>query len=681
MASALEPPACAGGSGFASVGVMVGRIPVMDVKPLVDLGRHPAKATVGEPFPVSATIFREGHDQLGADVVLIGPDGVRRPPVRMERDPHVPDLLAAWVTPDAEGAWTFEVQAWSDPLSTWEHDAGLKIPADVDVELMFTEGRLLLERVAEGLESPAELKLVNGAIDAAADTGRPAGARLAALQDPELVEVLQANPLRELLTVEGPYRVYAERTRALFGSWYEFFPRSEGATMDPETHKVTSGNFRTAAKRLDAVAEMGFDVIYLPPIHPIGEVNRKGPNNTLNPGPDDPGSPWAIGSRDGGHDAIHPDLGTFEDFDAFVARAGKLGLEVALDLALQCAPDHPWVTKHPEWFTTRADGTIAYAENPPKKYQDIYPLNFDNDPKGISKEILRVVKLWMKHGVRIFRVDNPHTKPVAFWEWLLGEVRRTDPDVIFLAEAFTRPAMMRALGAIGFQQSYTYFTWRTARGEIEDYLRELSRETDHMMRPNFFVNTPDILHAYLQYGGPAAFKVRATLAATSSPSWGVYSGFELFEHVAVKPGSEEYLDSEKYQIRVRDWQGATAEGRTLAPYLRRLNELRRDHPALQLLRNITIHSSDDDNILVYSKQADLPNGERDLVIVVINLDPHAARETMVHLDLPALGMDWHDSFLVHDAFTDQTWTWGQHNYVRLDPGHEPAHVLAVRRLG
>ncbi|MGH3335313.1 MAG: maltotransferase domain-containing protein, partial [Nocardioides sp.] len=333
---------------------MVGRIPVMDVKPLVDFGRQPAKATVGEPFPVSATIFREGHDQLGADVVLIGPDGVRRPPVRMAPDPHVPDRLAAWVTPDSEGAWTFEIQAWSDPLSTWEHDAGLKIPADVDVELMFTEGRLLLERVAAGLESTNELKLVTGAIDAAADTGRPAGARLAALQDSELVEVLRANPLRELLTVEGPFRVYADRTRALYGSWYEFFPRSEGATLDPATHKVTSGNLRTAARRLDAVAEMGFDVIYLPPIHPIGEVNRKGPNNTLTPGPDDTGSPWAIGSREGGHDAIHPDLGTFDDFDAFVARAGELGLEVALDLALQCAPDHPWATKHPEWFTTRA---------------------------------------------------------------------------------------------------------------------------------------------------------------------------------------------------------------------------------------------------------------------------------------------------------------------------------------
>jgi starch synthase (maltosyl-transferring) len=692
---------------------MVGRIPVMDVKPVVDCGRHPAKATVGEPLPVTATIFREGHDQLGADVVLIGPDGVRRPPVRMAPDPRVPDRRMAWVTPDAEGAWTFEIQAWSDPLSTWEHDAGIKIPAGVDVELMFTEGRLLLERVAAGLESPAELKLVNGAIDAAADTDRPVGARLAALQDPELEEVLRANPLRELLTVEGPFRVYADRTRALYGSWYEFFPRSEGATMDRATHKVTSGNLRTAARRLDAVAEMGFDVIYLPPIHPIGKVNRKGPNNTLTPGPDDPGSPWAIGSADGGHDAIHPDLGTFDDFDAFVARAGELGLEVALDLALQCAPDHPWVAKHPEWFTTRADGSIAHAENPPKKYQDIYPLNFDNDPKGLSREILRVVKLWMKHGVRIFRVDNPHTKPVAFWEWLLAEIRRTDPDVVFLAEAFTRPAMMRALGAIGFHQSYTYFTWRNARAEIEDYLRELAHETDHLMRPNFFVNTPDILHAYLQYGGPAAFKVRATLAATSSPSWGVYAGFELFEHVAVKPGSEEYLDSEKYQVRVRDWEGAAAEARTLAPYLRRLNEIRREHPALQLLRNITIHSSDDDSVLVFSKRAAVreeradgvaragrarplsrhetateqsrpgdPTGAAthdDVVIVVINLDPHATRETMVHLDLPALGMDWHDSFLVHDELTDQTWTWGQHNYVRLDPGHEPAHVLTARR--
>jgi starch synthase (maltosyl-transferring) len=658
---------------------MVGRIPVMNVMPVVDLGRQPAKATVGEPFPVSATVFREGHDQLGAEVVLTGPDGQRRAPVRMVKHAEVPDRYDAWVTPDAPGSWTFEVQAWSDPLATWQHDAGIKIPAGVDVELMFTEAQLLLERVAADLD-PADRhghELLAGAIEAAGETdARPVPARLAALQDPELDALLLAHPLRELVTVEGPYPAYADRERALVSSWYEFFPRSEGATRDPATGKVTSGTFLTAAKRLDAVAEMGFDVIYLPPIHPIGEVNRKGPNNTLTPTAEDTGSPWAIGSKDGGHDAIHPDLGTFEDFDAFVARAGELGLEVALDLALQAAPDHPWVTSHPEWFTTRADGSIAYAENPPKKYQDIYPINFDNDPSGICREVLRTVRLWMSHGVRIFRVDNPHTKPVAFWEWLLKEIRRTDPDVLFLAEAFTRPAMMRALGAIGFHQSYTYFTWRNAKWEIEDYLRELATETDHLMRPNFFVNTPDILHAYLQYGGPAAFKIRAAIAATGSPSWGVYAGYELYEHVAVKPGSEEYLDSEKYQIRIRDWDAAGAEGRTLAPYLTRLNEIRRQHPALQRLRNVAIHGSDDENVLVFSK-ADRDSG--DAVIVVVNLDPHSTRETTVHLDLPALGLHWDDSFAVHDEITGQDWSWGQHNYVRLDPAHEPAHVLTVRR--
>ncbi len=428
---------------------------------------------------------------------------------------------------------------------------------------------------------------------------------------------------------------------------------------------------------------MGFDIIYLPPIHPIGEVNRKGPNNTLTPGPDDPGSPWAIGSKDGGHDAVHPDLGTLADFDAFVKRAHEVGLEVALDLALQAAPDHPWVKTHPEWFTTRADGTIAYAENPPKKYQDIYPVNFDNDPDGIYHEVLRIVRHWVGHGVRVFRVDNPHTKPVQFWEWLIAEVKKTDPDVIFLSEAFTKPPMMRALATVGFDQSYTYFTWRTAKWEIEEYLTELSHETGHIMRPNFFVNTPDILHAYLQYGGPAAFKIRAAIAATGSPSWGVYAGFELFEHVAVKPGSEEYLDSEKYQIRVRDWAAAEKEGRSLAPYLTRLNEIRRDHRALQLLRNVTIHSSDDDSILVFSKTAaasgSSTGGDEDTVIVVVNVDPHAVRETTVRLNMPALGMDWHDHFVVHDEITGQSWTWGEQNYVRLDPYTEPAHILTVRR--
>lgn len=665
---------------------MVGRIPIMNVAPVVDLGRQPAKATLGEPFPVSATVFREGHDRLGAEVVLTDPGGVQRPPVRLEAHVTEPNEYAAWVTPDEEGPWTFSVQAYSDPIATWQHAAGVKIPADVDVELMFTEGRLILERVlALDALTPHEQALVREAITAASAVESPSGARLAVLQDEALTAVLAAHPLRELLTLEGPYRFYADRPRALFGSWYEFFPRSEGAYLDA-SGEVVSGTLVTAAERLDAVAAAGFDVIYLPPIHPIGEVNRKGPNNTLTPAPQDPGSPWAIGSRHGGHDAVHPDLGTIEDFDGFVARAHDLGLEVALDLALQAAPDHPWVQTHPQFFTTRVDGTIAYAENPPKKYQDIYPMNFDNDPTGICREVLRVVKHWIRHGVSIFRVDNPHTKPVAFWEWLLAEVRRTHPEVIFLSEAFTKPAMMRGLGAVGFHQSYTYFTWRTAKWEIEEYLRELSGETAHLMRPNFFVNTPDILHSFLQYGGPAAFKIRAALAATSSPSWGVYAGYELFEHVAVKPGSEEYLDSEKYQIRIRDWARAEAEGRTLTPYLATLNAVRREHRALQLLRNLTIHHSDDENIIVYSKRATAASdgasgaANDDVVIVVINLDPHATRESTVHLDMPALGLEWGDAFEVSDAFTSATWTWREHNYVRLDPGDQPAHVLSVRGL-
>jgi starch synthase (maltosyl-transferring) len=659
---------------------MVGRIPILHVMPVVDLGRQAAKATVGEPMPVSATVFREGHDKLGAEVIATDPRGNRREPAALVKHPERPDVYEGFVTPDAQGAWTFEVQAWSDPIGTWQHAAGLKIPAGVDVELMFTEGRLLLERVKEMVSEAAEKETLEGAIAATQDLARPVEARLAALQSPALTRLLAAHPIRELVTVEGPYPMYADRQRALYGSWYEFFPRSEGAYVDEATGKVVSGNFVTARKRLDYAADLGFDVVYLPPIHPIGEVNRKGPNNTLDPGPEDTGSPWAIGSKHGGHDAIHPDLGTFEDFDAFVGHAKELGLEIALDLALQCAPDHPWVESHPEWFTTRADGTIAYAENPPKKYQDIYPVNFDNDPIGICREVLRIVKLWMSHGIRIFRVDNPHTKPVAFWEWLLREVRRTDPDVLFLAEAFTRPAMMSTLGAIGYHQSYTYFTWRTAKWEIEDYLRELSHHTDHLMRPNFFVNTPDILHESLQYGGPAMFKIRAVLAATGSPSWGVYSGYELYEHVAVKPGSEEYLDSEKYQIRIRDWDRAEAEGRTLAPYIRGLNRVRRAHPALQLLRNVTIHSAEDENVLVFSKRAgDDPDDPDDVVIVVVNLDPHGARETTVNLNMPALGMGWHDTFNVYDEITEQTWNWKERNYVRLDPGHEPAHILSVRK--
>ncbi|GAB3663950.1 alpha-1,4-glucan--maltose-1-phosphate maltosyltransferase [Nocardioides korecus] len=667
---------------------MVGRIPVMDVAPEVNRGANPAKAAVGEQVPVSALVFREGHDQLGAEVVLTDPSGTRRAPVPMDDVPE--DLLRkrAWVVLDTVGAWTFEVQAWGDPVGTWLHDAPLKIRADVDTELMFTEGVLLLDRIrAEHDVAPTDAQALEDTATALRDTGRPVEARLAVVESEAVARLHAAYPLRDLLTTEGPFPLFADRQRALYSSWYEFFPRSEGARLDETSGKIVSGTFRTAAKRLQAVADMGFHVIYLPPIHPIGEVNRKGPNNTLTPGPDDVGSPWAIGSKDGGHDAVHPDLGTIEDFDAFVAEAHRLGLEVALDFALQAAPDHPWATEHPEWFTTRSDGTIAYAENPPKKYQDIYPINFDNDPEGIYAESERLLRHWMSHGVRVFRVDNPHTKPLDFWEWLLGRIRETDPDVIFLAEAFTVPPRMRAHGSVGYHQSYTHFTWRNTRWELEQYLAEVSHESAHVMRPNFFVNTPDILPTFLQHGGPPAFKIRAVLAATGSPSWGVYAGYELYEHLALRPGAEEYLDSEKFQIRIRDWARAEATGDTLAPYLTRLNHVRDAHPALQQLRNVTIHHSDDDAVLVFAKRTvdrtvgtDAEgNGADDTVIVVVNLDPWQTHETTVHLDLPSLGLGWEDRFLVHDELTGQDFEWGAHNYVRLDPHHEPAHVLSVRR--
>jgi starch synthase (maltosyl-transferring) len=628
---------------------------------------------VREPFEVAATVFREGHDRLGAGVVLSDARAKDQPLVVM-RPTGEADRYAATVQVAREGAWTFRVESWGDPYATWHHDAQVKIEAGVDVELMLTEGALLLSRGAKALPrgATADRRLLRAAASALEDRRRPVPARLAAGVAAEVLDVFTRHPLRELVSASARYPLLVDRERALYGSWYEFFPRSEGAYLQDDGIAV-SGTLKTAAQRLDAVAAMGFDVIYLPPIHPIGRVNRKGPNNTLDPGPNDPGSPWAIGSAEGGHDAVHPDLGTLDDFDAFVATALGLGLEVALDLALQCAPDHPWVAAHPEWFSRRADGSIAYAENPPKKYQDIYPLNLDNDPDGIHAEVLRVVRHWMEHGVRIFRVDNPHTKPLPFWERLLGDIRRTDPDVVFLSEAFTRPVMMRALAAVGFHQSYTYFTWRNARRELEGYLTELSHETSHVLRPNLFVNTPDILHAYLQYGGPAAFKVRATLAATASPSWGVYAGYELYEHVAVRPGSEEYLDSEKYQLRIRDWDRIAVEGWSLGPYLTGLNQLRRRHRALQLLRNLHVQGSDNEAIICYSKRAD-----DDLVIVVVNLDPHGAQETTVHLDMPALGLEWHDTFTVHDELTGQSWRWGEHNYVRLDPGYEVAHILTAR---
>jgi starch synthase (maltosyl-transferring) len=656
---------------------VIGRVPILSIEPVVDRGKRPAKAVVGETFQVSATVFGEGHDPIGAAVVLHQPDGTRCAPVMMRELAAGTDRLGADVTVTGEGLWHFHVEAWRDQIAQWRHDAQIKIPRGQDVELVLADGALLFAQAARGIKGngpPGQARAALGALaERLTDPAIPPWDRLAATAEPEVAAALAACPLRDRLTRSGRHPVIVHRQRALCGSWYEFFPRSEGAQIDPLGRRdPISGTFRTAAKGLERIAEMGFDVLYLPPIHPIGTTHRKGRNNTLHAEPADPGSPWAIGSPAGGHDAVHPDLGTLADFDAFVARAAELGLEVALDLALQASPDHPWVTEHPEWFTTRADGSIAYAENPPKKYQDIYPINFDHDMDGLYHEVLRIVRHWVSHGVRIFRVDNPHTKALPFWERLLAEVASTDPDVLFLSEAFTRPAMMNTLAMIGFHQSYTYFTWRNTAAGLEEYLTWLAGPSAACLRPNFFTNTQDILTEYLQHGGPPAFRVRAVLAALLSPSWGIYSGFELCENVPLRPGSEEYLDSEKYQYRPRDWSQAEHGPRGIAPLITRLNEIRRAHPALHWLRNLRFHHVDQPGLLCFSKRAG-----PDTMLAVVNLDPHQPREATVWLDTDALGLAAGEGFTVTDELTGWSYRWGPANYVRLDPAIAPAHIFAV----
>ena len=469
------------------------------------------------------------------------------------------------------------------------------------------------------------------------------------------------------------YPIFAEDPRALIGAWYEFFPRSEGAIKNADG-TITSGTFKTAQASLKRVADMGFDILYLPPIHPIGLSFRKGKNNSTTAKPGEPGVPWGIGSSAGGHDAINPELGTLKDFQDFVAAAKKLNIEIALDLALQCSPDHPWAKEHEEWFTKRADGTIAYAENPPKKYQDIYPINFDNDYPGLLAEVLRIIEFWIGHGIRAFRVDNPHTKPLHFWQECIAKINAKHPDVIFLAEAFTRPAMMHSLGKAGFQQSYTYFTWRVTKQELTDYGNEVAKGTSGFFRPNFWVNTPDILPFHLQSGNPAIFALRAVLASTMSPSWGMYAGYELFEHTPLKADGEEYLDSEKYEIKVRDWAGAEKSGKTLSPFVSKLNQIRKAHPALQRLRNLEFHQTDSDQIIAYSKrEAD------DLILVVVNLDPSHAQQTTVHWNLYFLGLT-DDLFQVEDLLTGKQLSWSKDTFIRLDPtvDHQSvAHICKV----
>ncbi|BBY62387.1 alpha-1,4-glucan--maltose-1-phosphate maltosyltransferase [Mycolicibacterium helvum] len=677
---------------------MPGRIEIDDVAPVVSCGTYPAKAVVGEVVPVSGTVWREGHDAVAATLVVrylgtaypqLGQSPARRvkalegadraaaapanrikPALYAMATGRTPDLFHGQFVPDRVGLWTFRIDGWSDPITTWRHAVTAKLNAgqgesELDNDLVV--GARLLARAATGVPRDRRTPLLDAAA-ALREPGDPLTRAALALSH-EVTDLLAQYPLRELVTRGATYGVWVDRPLARCGAWYELFPRSTGGR--DERGRPVHGTFTTAAAALPRIAGMGFNVVYLPPIHPIGKVHRKGRNNSVTAEPGDVGSPWAIGSDEGGHDAVHPELGTIDDFDRFVAAARDNCLEVALDLALQCAPDHPWAKDHRQWFTELPDGTIAYAENPPKKYQDIYPLNFDNDPGGLYDEVLRVVRHWIDHGVKIFRVDNPHTKPPNFWAWLISQVKSVDPDVLFLAEAFTRPARLNGLAKLGFTQSYSYFTWRTAKWEIEEFGRQIAEHADYT-RPNLFVNTPDILHESLQQGGPGMFAIRAVLASTMGTSWGVYSGFELFEHLPVRAGSEEYLDSEKYELRPRDFEGALEQGLSLEPFLRRLNEIRHVHPALCQMRTIMFHHVDNDALLAYSK-FDPVSG--DTVLVVVTLNAFGAEEGTLWLDMAALGMHPYDRFWVRDEITGEEYQWGESNYVRLEPSRAVAHIM------
>jgi starch synthase (maltosyl-transferring) len=644
---------------------LVRRVWIENVRPAVDNGRYPIKRTPGEEVVVSADVFADGHDLL-AVMLRYRADSAGS----WQETPMCPlgnDRWQAAFPITALEPYSYTVIGWVDHFSSWREEVRKKGNAGQDLSSELLEGAAMVLIASEHAENTDRTLLIARAAQLA-DQNQPADLRLEAGLAQDLQALMARYPDRARATEHPPLGVAVDPEHARFSAWYELFPRS--TTAEPGR----SGTFREAEALLPYVARMGFDILYLPPIHPIGRTHRKGPNNTMAAGPDDPGSPWAIGAEEGGHDAVHPGLGTLADFRHFVAAAHSQGLLVALDLAFQCSPDHPWVSRHPEWFRHRADGTIKYAENPPKKYEDIYPLDFEClEWPALWQALAGVVLFWIDQGITTFRVDNPHTKTLRFWEWLIGRVRASRPEVIFLAEAFTRPTVMHALAKAGFNQSYTYFTWRNTRSEISEYLQELTSGAGReYFRPNFFANTPDILPEYLQFGGRPAFLARLVLAATLSSSYGVYSGFEFCEAEAL-PGTEEYRDSEKFQIRPRDWNHPGS----LADFISRVNRIRRENPALAHNSRLRFYPVDNEQLICYGKST--PNHDN-IILVAVNLDPNHSHQGWLHLPVGEFGIGAAETFQVHDLLGGGRYLWqGPRNYLRLDPASSPAQIFLLRR--
>lgn len=675
-----------------------GRINVMDITPAEERGIFPARVELGEPFEMTAQVFIEGRTKVGATAIVRNPrgketmrramtcvnPGLDRWTVMVKCGEH--SDLKPWEDGYAAvkrqlGEWTVTIEGWEDAYVSWLHDARIKVRVMDDVDNALNSGAELLARWAETPDTSLtarDRKTLEKAAETMADQTLSAEDRLAAGDNPTIAALHETHPLRDGISPSQPQRFKVERPKSSFAAWYQFFPRSEGATIDPNTGKIIQGTLKTSMAGLERAAAEGFDIVYLPPVFPIGVTNRKGRNNTLVAGPDDPGSPFGIGSELGGHDTVDPLLGTMDDFKALCQRAHELGLEIALDFALQCSPDHPWVKAHPNWFRHKPDGSIAFAENPPKKYQDIYPIDFNADMPGIEKEVERIMNLWIEAGVTIFRIDNPHTKPVRFWQDVIAAVTKKHPEILFLAEAFTRPGMMRALSYVGFTQSHCYFPWRNTKDELEEYLPVTNGDDGYYQHNTFWPTTPDILTAYVRDNGVAGHCVRAVLAAMGSPSWGIYNGYELIENKQ-RPGFEEQIDNEKYEVKVRDWSKAKQYG--VAEMLTALNKIRRAHPAALSYHNLTVLPTSDQNILAFARHtpAELTGtGQADTLIVVVNLDGHNAHQSMIHLELSELGLPTDRPLNVRDELTGREFQWGWDNYVSLAPWADVAHILSVQ---